>query len=918
MKKSCTVLTVLMGLAAGAASNAATGPVRAASVFGHDMVLQRDTALPVWGRAAPGTPVTVSFGGARATARADDTGAWRAVLPPQAANAEGATLRIADAIAFTNVVVGDVWIFAGSRGFNQPVDDAALKGRVKAKGTCPQVRVAGGGCYTSAMPVPCDRISWNKWTPATEKGLSWRNAANCAAAYTFARELFDGTGVPQGVIRLDWVWLTGIDAFLPDAAYALEPELAPLKGLAAGDRARLAAWMRRVSASGVVTTAPVPLNRVPPTGAAWNAVATGVAGFAARGAVWAQDNLSLADETPGVYRAKLRALVRSWRLAWGAKIPFAIGLQNVGRGANPCSVPGQEILRGIRADEERLAAEEGLGVSGIVLHDGAEDRTGHELSQWAREKALRAAPMPAADEKPVAAPAPAAEPELSVLEIFTSHMVLQRGKEIPVTGRAKPHTEVTVSFAGCVAKAMADGDGAWKAVLPALEASAEPRTMTVKGAAAELRFDDVLVGDVWLVSGQSNAEFPIREANGCREALEEAGRYPAIRAAKFRKVGSTMPVGGRAANRAWVRCTAETLPPLSAVGYYFAKEINSRTGVPVGILDDNWGGRKIESFLDPDYVRGTADPALADLAAKSGAGFAGGAAAGAAALEAGIGENVWFSVKGEAQFGYIHNAMIAPVTGFPIAGAVWYQGCSNSADSDARYAAMLRALIGGWRGKWGGELPVYIVQLQSHGARTDDPAGGDGFANVRNAQFRVARDTPGCGLAVCADIGLTIHPGNKPDLAARLARWARRDVYGEKNLVVSGPMPRRVVREGSKLRIFFDHAGTGLVAAEYPAPNTTGLEPVPTPGGRLKGFSIAGKDGRWAFAEAVIDGGSVVLSSPEVAEPTAVRYGHLASPWGTFNLYNREGLPAPMFALEAERPDENANLKDSMERKTAR
>ena len=886
------------------------GRIRAGAVFGHDMVLQRDAELSVFGSAVPGVLVTVAFGGKSATARADGAGQWCAKLPAFPASAEGRTLKIADAIAFTNVVVGDVWALAGIQCFNQAVTDPSGKGMkqyLDEKGPCAQVRVCGGGCYNSMLPAPSDRIAWQKWQPATKQGCSGHNAPNCAAAYVFGRELFDATGVPQGVIRLDWVWENEISSFLPDEAFALEPELSSLCGVAARDRAKLADWLRTVSATGVLTPAPVPLSRVSTTGSAWNAMANGIAGFAVRGAVWGQGDESLIDEKAETYRAKLRALVRSWRMRWNANLPFALVRQNERSQKNPCAVPCGRVLAEMRAAQEAVAATEGLGVTAISADNPSwsEDLLGRELAKWALGTALKTAPMQPLAEKPARKPEPAADPELSVLEVFTSHMVLQRGKPVPVTGKARPGAEVKVTFAGQTVKAKADAKGCWTATLAPMSASSEPRTLTVTSqplnlSTSQLTFTDVLVGDVWLVSGQSNAELPMRSASGWPEAFAEAEKFPNVRMAKFRRVVSSMPVGGRATNREWVRCTAETLPILSSVGYHFAKDINARTGVPIGILDDNWGGRTIQTFLDGDYVRTLDDPEIKDHIAASKGPFAQNAAAGAAELDRGVASSIWFDVKGSLPFGSAHNAMIAPVTGFPITGALWYQGCSNCNDSDARYGAMLKALIGGWRAKWGADLPVYVVQLQSNGGKTTDAAGGDGYANVRNAQFRITRELPRCGLAVCADIGLTIHPGNKPDLAKRLALWARRDVYGEKDLVVAGPTPRKLTREGNKIRIAFDYVGSGLMAAENPSPNTVGSKSVPTPGGKLKGFSIAGKDGKWAFADATIDGETVVLSSPDVSEPTSVRYGHRGFPYGMFNLYNKEGLPAPMFALEAE------------------
>jgi sialate O-acetylesterase len=246
-----------------------------------------------------------------------------------------------------------------------------------------------------------------------------------------------------------------------------------------------------------------------------------------------------------------------------------------------------------------------------------------------------------------------------------------------------------------------------------------------------------------------------------------------------------------------------------------------------------------------------------------------------------------------------HNAMIEPIVDFPIAGAVWYQGCSNG-NEGMSYARKLEALIGGWRAKWGYDFPFYIVQLASFQAKTSDPAGGNGYARIRNAMRIASQTIPKTGLVVAIDIGndRDIHPKNKYDVGCRLARWALRDVYGEKDLVVSGPLFRELRIEGSRARVSFDHVGSGLMAGEK-GPDTPGVAPTPTPDGKLRGFAIAGADKVWHWADAVIDGSDVVVSSKEVAAPVAVRYAHRANPMGDCNLYNREGLPASPFRTDS-------------------
>ena len=242
----------------------------------------------------------------------------------------------------------------------------------------------------------------------------------------------------------------------------------------------------------------------------------------------------------------------------------------------------------------------------------------------------------------------------------------------------------------------------------------------------------------------------------------------------------------------------------------------------------------------------------------------------------------------------MYNAMIHPLVRFPIKGALWYQGESNGGEGDG-YCDKMRALIGGWRKQWGGgDFPFYFVQLANFQGANENPAGGDGWARVRAAQNK-ALAIPDTGMAVIIDIGEAndIHPRNKYDVGARLARWALARDYGQKDVVVSGPLFREMKIEGDKARLCFDHAAPGLMVGKK-----DGRAPaVENKDGKLRRFAVAGTDKVWQWAEAVIDGETVVVSSPKVKEPVAVRYAFSMNPEGA-NLYNREGLPASPFRTD--------------------
>jgi len=245
----------------------------------------------------------------------------------------------------------------------------------------------------------------------------------------------------------------------------------------------------------------------------------------------------------------------------------------------------------------------------------------------------------------------------------------------------------------------------------------------------------------------------------------------------------------------------------------------------------------------------------------------------------------------------MYNAMVHPFVRFPIKGALWYQGESNGNEGETYYDKK-RALIGGWRKQWGlGDFPFYFVQLANFQAPTEDPAGGNGWAKLREAQCK-SLSIPNTGMAVIIDtvplaVANDIHPSNKFDVGTRLARWALNKDYGKKDIVPSGPLFKALKIEKGSIRLAFDHTGTGMMVG-----SKEGLKPAAEDStGQLRRFSIAGSDKKWFWADAVIVNNTVTVSSPEVKEPVAVRYGFEMNPDGA-NLYNREGLPASPFRTD--------------------
>ena len=495
--------------------------------------------------------------------------------------------------------------------------------------------------------------------------------------------------------------------------------------------------------------------------------------------------------------------------------------------------------------------------------------------------------------------------------LFTDHMVLQRKIPVTVFGQASPDEKVTVSFAGQSRSTTADNMGQWSVKLAAMKASAKAKPLTVKGKNT-ITLKDILVGDIWVCSGQSNMDWTLGR---CRRPKDiESANFPLIRQFNVKRRVSAAPFPQ--AQGQWVVCTPKTAGSFTAVGFYFGRKLHKDTGVPIGLIKSAWGGTKVEPWIAPGSL--AAVPALAkskaDLAKKI------------AAYEKKSGNpqtkiDAYLAAVNKAfrektalpkplmLKGYpissqhphnwfcLYNGMIHPLIRFRIKGAIWYQGESNGGEGDS-YFQKKRALIEGWRKVWGqGDFPFYFVQLANFQNPKDNPAGGDGWAKLRMAQCKTLT-IPQTGMAVAidlADVGnpRDIHPKNKLDVGERLALWSLAKDYGKKKLVYSGPLYKSMKVDCNRIILTFDHVGSGLTVA-----TKKGYDPiVKEPTGKLRHFAIAGEDQEWVWADAVIDGKTVVVSSPKIAKPVAVRYAYTMNPEGC-NLYNKEGLPASPFRTD--------------------
>ena len=519
--------------------------------------------------------------------------------------------------------------------------------------------------------------------------------------------------------------------------------------------------------------------------------------------------------------------------------------------------------------------------------------------------------------------------------LFGNHMVLQQDVKIPVWGWADPGEKITVTLGGASAATSAGPDGKWRVDLPKTAATATPQTLTVSGANT-LSFSDVLVGDVWLCSGQSNMEFGILNISKNETLPEEIRIFHVTKAASLTPLGDTQfvpaDIGRDTLSGHWQKTLrAGSWGGFSAVGTLFAKEIHAHTGRPVGMIGAYWGGTPAQAWTDLATLQNT--PALiryADgLTQMTDAQKAQFPVVWADYMREAIKweREVWGGAEnygrtfGEWQKAVklataagtppppkpepsrpqarnpgnvgtatsLFNGMIHPLLAYPVKGVIWYQGESN-ANGGRAYAPLFIAMIEAWRRNWNQpDLPFLFVQIAGYGPGPTDPSRNH-WADLRQGQAD-ALTLPRTGMATAIDIGdeKDIHPRNKFAVAHRLALLARQQVYGE-NIVASGPAYERMTVEDGRIRIAFKNTGGGLVIAAPPA--MPGLPALPAPAA-LTGFEISRADKKWTPATAVLDGTTVLVSSPEVTTPVAVRYA-----WADFpacSLYNAESLPALPF-----------------------
>lgn len=466
-------------------------------------------------------------------------------------------------------------------------------------------------------------------------------------------------------------------------------------------------------------------------------------------------------------------------------------------------------------------------------------------------------------------PSAAASTELMMPKIFGDHMVLQSDQPAPVWGWGKPGETVTVSFAGQTKTVTAGKDGYWLVRLDPLAVSIEPRELTVVGAKT-LKFVDVLVGEVWFCSGQSNMEKPLGDQRGQKPILNferelAAAKFPQLRLLKVKISRDSKPArdirGG-----AWVQCGPDTLDKVkfSAAGYFFGRKIHLDAKVPVGMIDASMGGSRIELWIPPEGFE--AMPSLHEFAK--------------------VCRQPGAKVHGST-LSNSYNGMVCPITPFAIRGILWYQGESNIYAGDKEiYRDKMTTLINSWRKAWKRELPFYYVQIAPllyHVTRSHYVVSPEATPQFWEAQ-EACLNLPRTGMVVTTDLVddlNDIHPRNKKPVGERLALLALAKDYGQKDTVFSGPVFSKMVVKGDKAIIHFDHLGGGLMCK--------GNRP-------LNWFVIGGPNGELFPGIAMIEGETVIITSPKVKHPTIVRFAwdEAARP----NFFNKAGLPAMPFRTD--------------------
>ena len=489
--------------------------------------------------------------------------------------------------------------------------------------------------------------------------------------------------------------------------------------------------------------------------------------------------------------------------------------------------------------------------------------------------------------------------DVSLNNLFGDHMVLQQGIRNKVWGTAAAGENITVSIADQTHSTTAGDDGVWSVHLDAIDEYGGPHTLTVAGTNT-ITFNDVLIGEVWICSGQSNMQWSVDQANDA-DLEKAAAVFPSIRLISVPQVGTQDRQN--TFNGSWAACSPETVGSFSAVGFFFGRQLHQTLRVPVGLIDNAWGGSACEAWIDRARLAGDDRFApLLDRWATTEAGMPAAVEKYQQQLDAWKAQaekakaekkptprqprNPADLLRGNARPGNIYCGVLAPTIGYGIKGVIWYQGESNASRA-MQYRDLFPFMIESWRSEWGlGDFPFYWVQLADF--RDEKPLPGDSdWAELREAQTMTMDKLPNTGEAVIIDVGegKDIHPKNKQDVAKRLARWALAETYQRPGIACRSPRYTTFEKQGSKLVLSFASI----------EPRANGWRPFDVR--EPVGFTIAGADKKFVAASAqILSDGRIEVWSDTVSDPVAVRYAWADNP--VCNLYSASGLPLTPFRTD--------------------
>ncbi|MGB7346263.1 MAG: hypothetical protein WBD20_18740 [Pirellulaceae bacterium] len=494
--------------------------------------------------------------------------------------------------------------------------------------------------------------------------------------------------------------------------------------------------------------------------------------------------------------------------------------------------------------------------------------------------------------------------DLSVPNFFSDHMVLQRDRDAQLWGKASPGAEVEIEFGGERSTAKADSDGHWRTGIATGPANADGRVLKIASGGESIKIKDVLVGEVWLASGQSNMAFPLARVPEYVEMLKTID-MPGVRMFCATPTAAAEPKDNITGD--WLLPGTDSGNAMSAVAFFFAKKLHKDLGVPVGIIKTAWGGKPVETFTSREALSSLPETkVLVDKLMQQQTAF--NPAAAKKAYEERLkffqAANKQWQEKGKAEGkrrprapakpkaptmtegnpGVLYDGMIHPFVGYTVKGAIWYQGEANAKAGKVPYDVTLPLMIRDWRDRWGDEFAFEFVQLANYKTAATEPGNNDPWPLLQDRMRLILDTAPNTGMAVINDVGAAndIHPKDKKTPGDRLAIWALAKTYGH-DIVHSGPLFASSQKADGSITIDFSAVGEGLKSRD---------------GSPLKRFEIAGNDKVWHWADANITGKSAVkVSSKNVRDPIAVRYAWAANPEGA-NLVNSEGLPTSVFRTD--------------------